>query len=318
MLHLRVVSPADRTEAVCRALDEYDGVTNVVVLTGAARRPVGDVVLCDVNRETANQVLDVFDSLGVSVRGSVTAERIDLSLSRNTAFSASSDDSEAVVWQEFRQRVVELSRLNWSFLAFLVIAVLIAAIGIMQDSSILIVGAMVLGPEFGPIAALCLAVMRGRIGGAWTALRTLLVGYLTAMLVTLVATWLLSLPGWVDSEWLDVSGRATEFILKPDRWSFTVALLAGVAGVLSLTSDKSSALVGVFISVTTVPAAAYAALAAALSHWDEVGPSMLQLGLNLTGMCVSGLITLFVLRAVWGHAGLGSRIGRAHSRGMGT
>jgi uncharacterized membrane protein len=40
----------------------------------------------------------------------------------------------------------------------------------------------------------------------------------------------------------------------PDRWSLLVAVLAGIAGVLSLTSAKSGALVGVFISVTTVPA----------------------------------------------------------------
>ena len=59
------------------------------------------------------------------------------------------------------------------------------------------------------------------------------------------------------------AGPLTGFIWQPDRWSFVVALLAGVAGTLSLTAGRSNALVGVFISVTTVPAAGNLALALA-------------------------------------------------------
>ena len=46
----------------------------------------------------------------------------------------------------------------------------------------------------------------------------------------------------------------TAFIYQPDVLSFVVAFLAGVAGMLSLTSAKSGALVGVLISVTTARA----------------------------------------------------------------
>ena len=46
-----------------------------------------------------------------------------------------------------------------------------------------------------------------------------------------------------------------------------MAVLAGIAGILSITARKSSALVGVFISVTTVPAAGNIAVAIALEHW---------------------------------------------------
>ncbi|WP_353507153.1 DUF389 domain-containing protein [Gordonia sp. ABSL11-1] len=45
----------------------------------------------------------------------------------------------------------------------------------------------------------------------------------------------------------------TEFIYSPDKWSFIVAILAAVAGVLSITSARTGALSGVFISVTTIP-----------------------------------------------------------------
>jgi hypothetical protein len=70
-----------------------------------------------------------------------------------------------------------------------------------------------------------------------------------------------------------------------------------------MTARKSSALVGVFISVTTVPAAGNIAVAIALAHWDEVSASLVQLGVNLAGMIVAGVATLFVQRTMWARFG---------------
>jgi uncharacterized hydrophobic protein (TIGR00271 family) len=78
-----------------------------------------------------------------------------------------------------------------------------------------------------------------------------------------------------------------------------VALLAGIAGVLSLTSAKSGALVGVAISVTTVPAAANAALALSYTSWHEALGSAWQLVLNLAGIIVAGLLTMLVQKRLW-------------------
>ena len=64
MLHLRVITPKDRTEEVCRLLEEDPGTTNVVVLPEAARQPLGDVVMCDVAREAVNEVVDGLRRLG--------------------------------------------------------------------------------------------------------------------------------------------------------------------------------------------------------------------------------------------------------------
>ena len=61
----------------------------------------------------------------------------------------------------------------------------------------------------------------------------------------------------------------TEFISNPDFLSFFVAFVAGGAGMLSLTSAKSGALVGVLISVTTIPAASNIGVAAAYGDWSE-------------------------------------------------
>ena len=59
-----------------------------------------------------------------------------------------------VVWAQVAQRSYDDSELNWTFLSFMSLATLIAGIAIVLDSQILVIGAMVLGPEFGAIAAL--------------------------------------------------------------------------------------------------------------------------------------------------------------------
>ena len=75
-----------------------------------------------------------------------------------------------------------------------------------------------------------------------------------------------------------------------------VALLAGIAGVLSLTTAKSAALIGVLISVTTIPAAANVGVAAAYRDWDEFGGALAQLSLNLVSVVVAGVATLGLQR----------------------
>jgi uncharacterized membrane protein len=78
-----------------------------------------------------------------------------------------------------------------------------------------------------------------------------------------------------------------------------VALLAGCAGVLSLTSTKSGALIGVLVSVTTIPAAANVGVAAAYGDWSEWRGALLQLAINVTAIFFAGITTLAVQRAAF-------------------
>jgi uncharacterized hydrophobic protein (TIGR00271 family) len=189
--------------------------------------------------------------------------------------------------------------LSVSYLAFLTIATLLAAVAIVNDSAPLVIGAMVLGPEFGPLAALAVALVlrRGNIGRQ--ALVSLVVGFAVAIAVTTLVALLGRGLGWFGTDVLTADRPATGFITQPDRWSLLVAVLAGIAGVLSLTSARSGALVGVFISVTTVPAAGEIALALALGGGTEVREAATQLALNLAGILAAALATLGLQKAVW-------------------
>jgi uncharacterized hydrophobic protein (TIGR00271 family) len=151
------------------------------------------------------------------------------------------------------------------------------------------------------LAGICVAVVTGRWSALRRSLRALLVGFPIAVGFTLLLTLLGRASGLVHRDMLDRTRPLTDFISHPDAFSFIVAFLAAIAGMLSLTSSKSGALIGVLISVTTVPAAGNAAVAIAFGELGAAGGSALQLALNLAGIIVAGTLTLLVQRRPWQH-----------------
>jgi uncharacterized hydrophobic protein (TIGR00271 family) len=133
-------------------------------------------------------------------------------------------------------------------------------------------------------------------------------GFVVAILVTTLAALVGKALGWVSLEEVTAPRPGTAFIYTPDKWSFIVAVIAGAAGVLSLTSARVGGLSGVFISVTTVPAAGNVALGLAFGLSHEIWGSTLQLLLNLSGMAVAGWAALAVQQAVW------SRVSKRRAR----
>jgi uncharacterized hydrophobic protein (TIGR00271 family) len=307
MLHLRIITPTSRTEDVLKVLDGTVGTAHVAVLAGAARDPQGDLVLCDVAREAADELLADLRGLGLPQDGAIVVESVDLALSdraEQAKVDAPGEGVDAVVWESLEDATNEEAHLSVTYLSFLTIATMIAACGVMLDNAILIVGAMVVGPEFGPLAGVCTGLVRRASRLVWRSLAALLVGFPVAMLLTWVFSEVMNvLPGsdgTLFSKTLYESKHpVSEFIWNPDLMSVVVAVLAGVAGIMSLTSAKSGALVGVAISVTTVPAAANAALALSYGHYGQSSDSMVQLLVNLGGIVVGGVATLLAQKAFW-------------------
>ncbi|WP_055556139.1 DUF389 domain-containing protein [Streptomyces sp. NBRC 110028] len=302
MLHLRLIVPADRTDAVVRLLESTVGTAHLIVLPGAARDPAGDVVLCDVAREAGDGLLGELRALGLDEHGSIAVDDIGLSLSKRAdraETDAPGEGADAVLWEHLADATHEESTLSVTFLAFLAIATMIAACGVVLDNAVLIVGAMAVGPEFGPLAGLCTALVRRAPRLAARSALALVVGFAVAMVLTTGFSVLMDAFGLFSKGRLDAARPNTDFIWKPDMFSFVVAVLAGIAGTLSLTSAKSGALVGVAISVTTVPAAANAAVALGYGDVDQMVGSSEQLLLNLAGIVVAGTLTLLAQRWLW-------------------
>jgi uncharacterized hydrophobic protein (TIGR00271 family) len=302
VVHLRLVVPPGLARRVRDLLTAWPVVVNVIHLEGASLKPRGDVILCDVAREDASVVISELRSLGLGEQGSIVIEPVETSISEAAVLAeraAKGSPADAVVWEQVESRTSESAELSFSFLAFMVLATLIAACGIMTDSQILIIGAMVVGPEFGPLAGLAVAIVQRRLDLARRSFIALAVGFPVAILASLVMTLVLRALGPAPDELSAIGHPTTLFISHPNTFSVIVALLAGITGVLSLTTAKSGALIGVLISVTTIPAAANVGVAAAYGDWSEFRGALAQLGINLVCLIAAGVATLMVQRWVF-------------------
>jgi uncharacterized hydrophobic protein (TIGR00271 family) len=314
MIHLRVVSPPDITEALLPALRAEPAVRNLIVLRSAVSRPDGDAVHFDVSRGAADDVVGRLRHLGVEQHGSIALENVAVSLSAvEDGDSARGPALQQIkpVWTEVEARIRLGGSYPPSWFALLVIAGLIGAVGILTNSEILIVGAMVVGPEYGAILSLGLGVTQhDYVRVSWAA-AALVFGFALAVVGALVLALVIRWAGLEPSAYALGIRPVSTLIDTPNWFSFIVAVLAAVVGVISISEARSSTLIGVFISVTTIPAAADVGVSLAFGSGSEAWGSTLQLLLNLTVLIAVTIIGLPAQRALWRRATGGRESGRA-------
>ena len=302
MLNVRVVSPAALTDRLAEQLAAAPGVQNVVTQPGAGRRPDGDAVQFDVHDETANPVLEALRDLGLDRAGVICVERVDAAL---TSQPATGGDHGALrretapVWEMVEAIIRAGQAYAPSFYILLAIAALIGAVGLLTNSQVLIVAAMVVGPEYNAIIGVALGISKRDRSAVRDGLLALLWGFLAAIAVTFLFGLAVRGAGVAPAAYLAGVRPVADFINTPDVFSVIVAILAGVVGVVSLTEARANALIGVFISVTTIPAAASVGVSIAFVSWGEAWGSALQLLLNVVVLIVAGAAGLSTQRRIW-------------------
>jgi uncharacterized hydrophobic protein (TIGR00271 family) len=303
MLHVRVVSPVEVTERLVAVLTADSGVVNLVVVRAAAAHPGGDAVQFDLATASANSVLRQLRDLGLTRRGPVMLETVDAALTEETAHEAAWDPSyhgdQAPVWELVEARIRADAHYAPSFFLLLIFAGLIGASGILTNSQILVVGAMVVGPEYSAIIAVALGLDRRRRRAANGGLLALTAGFVLAIAVTYLFALCIRGSGETPHAYLLGVRPVSSLINSPNLFSVVVAVIAGLVGVVSLTLARSSALTGVFISVTTIPAAADIGVSLAYQSWREARGSLVQLLLNVVLLIVVGALALHAQRAFW-------------------
>jgi uncharacterized hydrophobic protein (TIGR00271 family) len=304
LIHFRMVMPSELTQPAVDLLTAHDRVLNLVVVK-SAHVPGGDTLECDVMKGAANGVLGDLRKLGVDRTGSIAVDGVEMMFSRR-AEQIEADQPSALVhaplWAAVEAHIRAEGTYAPSFYLFLVIAGLIGAVGIMTNSQILIVAAMVVGPEYNAIASVALGLDRRHRRRVWEGIRALTVGFLLAIAVTFGFA-ALARGADMQSKAFDLGLRPVSHLIDtPDFFSVVVAFLAGIVGIVSLTEARGSALLGVFISVTTIPAASDIAVSLAFADWHEAWGSLVQLLLNVVVLVVVGVLTLRLQRRVWRRA----------------
>jgi uncharacterized hydrophobic protein (TIGR00271 family) len=305
VIHLRVVSPPDVTGTLMPVLRSEPAVMNLTVLPGAVSHPDGDAVHFDVLHGAANEVIGQLRDLGLDQRGSIVLENVDTSISAladRAAARRGRFQQFTPVWAEVESRIDMEGTFPPSWFALLVIAGLIGAVGILTNSQILIVGAMVVGPEYGAILSLASGVTRRDSSRMLRSAAALAVGFALAVAAALLLALIIRAASLEPTAYALGVRPVSNLIDTPNWFSFIVALLAGVVGVVSLTEARSATLIGVFISVTTIPAASDTGVSLAFGNGGEARGSVLQLLLNVAVLTAVAIAGLPIQRAIWQRA----------------
>lgn len=301
MVHLRIITPPDLTAAVLQELADDPGVTHITAERGAATEPPGDLVSCDVVRASVNPLLRRLRSAGVTERGEITMtepEAIISAAADRAQAEILAPEIDTIVWDEVAARTSDDSTFSLSFGVLMVLAGIIAAISVVTNNPVLVVGAMIVSPDYGPMAALSVALVTRAWRPAWRSFRALALGFpmaaLAALLVTLAARGL----GRIPAPYLAGQRPLTDLLIGANLGAFVVAFVAGTAGIIALGRAKSGAVVGVLVSITTIPAASNVGVALAMGNPSEAGQSLEILLVNLAGLLAGGVLTLLGTR-VW-------------------
>jgi uncharacterized hydrophobic protein (TIGR00271 family) len=306
-LHLRIVAPGDLTERIVALLSAEPGVSNLVVLPGAGRRPAGDAVECDVASSAANSVLTQLRAVrdggaGAGGAGPVAIQVVDAVIGEHPGRAATFrvvDRDVAPVWDVVEARIQAGAVYPPSFYVLLALAGLIGSVGILTNSDILIVGAMVVGPEYNAIIGAALGIDQGDGLAVARGMAALVAGFLAAIILTLAFGAVIRWSGHTPEAFSRGARPVADLISSPDLFSVVVAVLAGIVGVVSLTEARAGALIGVFISVTTIPAAASVGLSLAYTDASRAAGSAYQLLLNVVVLIVVGAVVMRLQRLIW-------------------
>jgi uncharacterized hydrophobic protein (TIGR00271 family) len=287
VFRLRAFVTRDVAERVRAELRDLAGVRHVMVSDDPGRDTA--LVSADVDPAAADRVLDSIRRIGIAAE--------DLSLSRDekitlggAAPAAGPELAWASVLSEARANARPLAR----YLVLMAVAGVIAAFGVIDRNEILIVGAMAVSPDLLPLCAACVGFEARRPRLAALALRTLLIGLSISAIVAAALTLVLDSTGWLADDFR-LGGGGIGTLARVDLSTVIVAGVAGIAAMLAF-ETRASAAVGVAISVTTIPAAAFAGVAAGIGEGEDALRGLSVLGVNLIALQVTGTATIVLQR----------------------
>jgi uncharacterized hydrophobic protein (TIGR00271 family) len=290
VLQLRASIPDDRSERFGRMLGEHAGVRRVI------RQPEGgggaaDVFVADVEPAAADPLVETIRQLGIGVDDYVLT-KLDVVAPLRHPGRGLGDTGFA--WVEVVGQARANSRPLARYLALINVAAVIAALGVINGSSILIVGAMAVSPDLLPVCATCVGLAAGRRTLALRSFVTLWLGLGLVVVTAALLSELLKLTGLLP-DGFRVEDSALNGLAHTDYSTVLIALAAGVAAILSF-ETRTGAAVGVAISVTTIPASAYLGVAIGGGGIENALGALVVLMVNVGLLIVSGTATLLVQR----------------------
>ncbi|MGD9735237.1 MAG: DUF389 domain-containing protein [Solirubrobacterales bacterium] len=291
MLQLRASIPDRHGDRFHGLLGEHPGVRRVIRQRDEAAASA-EVFIADVEPAAADPLIEAIDALGIGREDFVLAKLDVVAPLRH--LGGEHGGAAGFAWVEIVGQARANSRPLARYLALINVAAVIAALGVITGSSILIVGAMAVSPDLLPICATCVGVVSGRWTLASRSFVTLWLGLALVVVTAAALSLLLKLVG-ILPDGFRVEESPLHTLAHTDYSTVLVALAAGVAAMLAF-ETRASAAVGVAISVTTIPASAYLGVAIGGGGIESADGGLVVLLVNVGLLLVSGSVTLFAQR----------------------
>jgi uncharacterized hydrophobic protein (TIGR00271 family) len=291
MLQLRLFTPPERSGEIQERLLGSGAVRHILV----GGETVNGMILltAEVDSRAADDVLAMLRDSNLDPRDVVLWRASSIQpLMPHQRFGGHID---AAVRVEVLGRALESARPAVAYLLYMLAAGVIAGVGVITASSILIVGAMAISPDLLPISATAVALVEGQVTLALRATATLWAGLFVTMLGALLTTTILRISDRVPADLILNQTALGTSITELGPGTVLVALAAGMAGMLAYETVGSAA-VGVAISVTTIPAAAYIGDALAFNGNDDAWGAVDVLLVNVFCILLASTLTLWLQR----------------------
>ncbi len=167
------------------------------------------------------------------------------------------------------------------------LSAVIATFGLLQNSTAVIIGAMLVAPLFTPLMALSMAIVRGNVKLLRLAVESMLKGIAAAIAIAYVFTSL----GASTTITSEITARTA-----PNLLDLGVALAAGVVGAYAVSRDRvAAALPGVAIAAALMPPLAVIGIGIGVGDLSIAGGASLLVATNLIAIALGGAVTLVLL-----------------------
>ncbi len=289
---VQVLVPRGKRDAVLGALDE-EGV-DYAVFDETGRTEFSALVTFPVPPSAVEPILEKLRRAGVEEDAftivlqpeTVVSKRIGELKRRYSGFN--------IAREELRERAAEMAPESSTFFSMTVISTIIAATGLLLDSSAVIIGAMVIAPLMGPAMAASVGTVvdepKLAERGVQYQITGLLVAIASAALFGYLVRGTVLVPPGLDIRTVPaITERFT-----PNFLSLLLALGAGAAGVISLMRGAGSVIVGVMIAVALVPPAATVGLGLAWLDFGVALGASVNVLVNLLSINLTALILLWI------------------------
>jgi uncharacterized hydrophobic protein (TIGR00341 family) len=290
---IEIIVPIQNSEELSHLLQEE----NVIGLWTAELREERMITRILVPMEKTEQVTDLVIHRFGSITGfrlmlfavEATLPQLEEMVEQAAEEPLDEETSEAVLErisrEELYQDITQGARFTNIYLITVILSTVVAAVGLIRDSVAVIIGAMVIAPLLGPNVGLALATTLGDLKLGIQALKALLGGVIAAFMLSFLIGWM-----------LDVDPSAPEILTRTQFYAgdIVLALAAGSAGALAVTTGIPAALIGVMVAVALLPPLVTTGLLAGAGYYTLAGNALLLFTTNIIGLNLAGVVTFLI------------------------